>query len=197
MGGTAPPEALIRALDRHGIHIVHLWGMTETTPLATTGQFERTCAIGATKKNIQARAKQGCPAPFVELELAAVGLRRDDEVPCDGETAGELEVRGPWVASALLQSPEQTNRWTADGWFAPATWRTVDENGVIKIVDRSKDLMKSGGEWISSVDLENALMGHPAVKEACGDRRVTSEVAGASAGGGGAERWKERDMRKS
>ena len=84
-----------------------------------------------------------------------------------GETPGELEVRGPWVASHYYESPDQAHRWTEDGWFKTGDVATVDEDGVVKIVDRAKDLVKSGGEWISSVDLENALMGHPAVKEAC------------------------------
>jgi fatty-acyl-CoA synthase len=78
-----------------------------------------------------------------------------------------LEVRGPWVASHYYESPDQAHRWTDDGWFKTGDVATVDEDGVVKIVDRAKDLVKSGGEWISSVDLENALMGHPAVKEAC------------------------------
>jgi fatty-acyl-CoA synthase len=88
------------------------------------------------------------------------------EAPRDGETPGELEVRGPWVAASYYNSPDQAHRWTADGWFKTGDISTIDDEGFIKIVDRAKDLVKSGGEWISSVDLENALMGHPAVKEA-------------------------------
>jgi hypothetical protein len=105
----------------------------------------------------------GQPLPFVEIRA------RGDEglVPWDGVSMGELEVRGPWVASHYYESPDQAHRWTEDGWFKTGDVATVDEDGVVKIVDRAKDLVKSGGEWISSVDLENALMGHPAVKEAC------------------------------
>ena len=93
--------------------------------------------------------------------------QRSVEAAWDGETPGELEVRGPWVAAHYYESPDQAHRWTEDGWFKTGDVATVDEDGVVKIVDRAKDLVKSGGEWISSVDLENALMGHPAVKEAC------------------------------
>src|SRR5205807_1918854 len=109
------------------------------------------------------RAKQGWPAPFVEIRL----MRPEGEAPWDGATSGEIEIRGPWVAASYYDSPDQAHRWTADGWFRTGDVATMDEAGYVKIVDRAKDLVKSGGEWISSVDLENTLMGHPAVKEAC------------------------------
>jgi fatty-acyl-CoA synthase len=169
-GGTAPPLELIRKLDGYGIRLLHLWGMTETAPLATTGQLKTHMRNWSDEEKYQARAKQGWPVPFVELRITRPsGLNdgKDQEAPWDGETPGELEVRGPWVASHYHESPDQAHRWTADGWFKTGDVATVDEDGVVKIVDRAKDLVKSGGEWISSVDLENALMGHPAVKEAC------------------------------
>jgi fatty-acyl-CoA synthase len=161
-GGTAPPEGLIRSLDKHGIHITHLWGMTETTPIASTGQLKSTMAGWSDDKKYEVRAKQGLPAPFIEMRV------RNDEgiAPWDGLTPGELEVRGPWVASAYYNSPENQDRWTQDGWFKTGDIATLDPEGYLKLVDRSKDLIKSGGEWISSVDLENALMGHPKVREA-------------------------------
>ena len=167
-GGTAPPLGLMRGLDRFGIRMLHLWGMTETTPLATCGQLKSHMRDWEEETKYQARAKQGWPVPFVELRIA----RQDEEgksveAPWDGETPGEMEVRGPWVASHYYESPDQAHRWTEDGWFKTGDVATVDEDGVVKIVDRAKDLVKSGGEWISSVDLENTLMGHPAVKEAC------------------------------
>ena len=161
-GGTAPPEALIRALDRYGFHIKHLWGMTETTPLATTGQLKSTMASWPEDKKYEVRAKQGWSAPFVELRV----MSSEGEAPWDGKTVGELEVRGPWVASSYFNCPEEQHRWTEDGWFRTGDVASIDPEGYVKIVDRSKDLIKSGGEWISSVDLENALMGHPAVREA-------------------------------
>ena len=173
-GGTAPPESLIRALDKHGLHILHLWGMTETTPLATVGRLKRHMTEWPEDRQYEARAKQGWPAPFVELRV----MRREDsapgspapegiESPWDGATPGELEIRGPWIASQYYESPDQAHRWSPDGWFRTGDVATIDEEGFVKIVDRAKDLVKSGGEWISSVDLENCLMGHPAVREAC------------------------------
>jgi fatty-acyl-CoA synthase len=174
-GGTAPPLELIRKLDGFGIRILHLWGMTETTPLATAGHLKTHMRDWNDEEKYQARAKQGWPVPFVELRISRpaktnaekVSPGKDEEAPWDGETPGELEVRGPWVASHYYESPDQAHRWADDGWFKTGDVATVDEDGVVKIVDRAKDLVKSGGEWISSVDLENALMGHPAVKEAC------------------------------
>jgi fatty-acyl-CoA synthase len=114
------------------------------------------------------RTKQGWPAPFVELRVMQPE-RLDGkpiEAPWDGVTTGELEVRGPWVAGSYYAAPDQWNRWTEDGWFKTGDMATLDEEGFLKIVDRAKDMVKSGGEWISSVDIENNLMGHPAVKEA-------------------------------
>lgn len=161
-GGTAPPLELIRRLDKFGLRIIHLWGMTETTPLATTGRLKAAMRDWPEEKQYETRAKQGWPAPFVELRV----MRPEGEAPWDGETPGELEVRGPWVAGSYFEAPDQAHRWTADGWFKTGDVATMDAEGIVKIVDRAKDLVKSGGEWISSVDLENALMGHPAVKEA-------------------------------
>jgi len=161
-GGAAPPEALMRALDPYGFHIVHLWGMTETAPLATASQLKSYMESWPEEKKYQVRAKQGRPAPFVELRV----MRPEGEASWDAKTIGELEVRGPWVASSYYNAPEEQHRWTADGWFRTGDMATIDPEGYVKIVDRSKDLIKSGGEWISSVDLENALMGHPAIREA-------------------------------
>ena len=162
VGGTAPPEALIRALDGHGIHIVHLWGMTETAPLATTGGLRTQMRDWPDEKKYSVRAMQGCPAPFVELRV----VRDGQEVPRDGKTPGELEVRGPWVASSYYKMPEENDRWSPDGWLRTGDVACWDDETRMHLVDRTKDLIKSGGEWISSVDLENALMGHPAVREA-------------------------------
>ncbi len=132
-------------------------------------------------KQYEVRAKQGWPAPFVEIRLmrpegaegkpGPEGMSNPEvmsnEVPWDGVTSGEIEIRGPWIAASYHESPDQAHRWSADGWFRTGDVAIMDEGGYVKIVDRAKDLVKSGGEWISSVDLENALMGHPAVKEAC------------------------------
>jgi fatty-acyl-CoA synthase len=104
----------------------------------------------------------GLPLPFVEIRARA----GDDDVPWDGEAMGELEVRGPWIAAAYHDAPECADRWTEDGWFRTGDIVSIHPRGFIQIKDRSKDVIKSGGEWISSVDLENALMAHPAVAEA-------------------------------
>ena len=168
-GGTAPPLELIRRLDGYGIHILHLWGMTETTPLATAGHLKAHMREWDEEAKYKVRAKQGWPVPFVELRITRPDENggADVEIEWDGQTSGELEVRGPWVAAHYYKSPDQAHRWTKDGWFKTGDVAIIDEHGFVKLVDRAKDLVKSGGEWISSVDLENALMGHPAVKEAC------------------------------
>jgi fatty-acyl-CoA synthase len=93
-------------------------------------------------------------------------VNEDGEVPSDGQTMGELQVRGPWITAAYYDLPESGDSFTEDGWFRTGDVATIDEEGYVKITDRTKDLIKSGGEWISSVDLENAIMGHPAVNEA-------------------------------
>lgn len=168
IGGTAPPEQLMRTLDKHGLHILHLWGMTETAPLATVGRLKRHMLDWTSDQQYAVRLKQGWPTPFIELRvMRPEGLEgKSVEAPRDGNTPGELEVRGPWVAASYYKSPDQAHRWTEDGWFKTGDIATMDDEGFIKIVDRAKDLVKSGGEWISSVDIENKLMGHPAVKEA-------------------------------
>jgi fatty-acyl-CoA synthase len=171
-GGTAPPVRLMRALDKYNLNIIHLWGMTETTPVATLGRLKSHMHDWTEDARYEVRSKQGFPTPFIELRVVRpAGPEASDsdlivEAPHDGDTPGELEVRGPWVAGSYYNAPDQAHRWTADGWFKTGDIATIDEEGYIKIVDRAKDLVKSGGEWISSVDLENALMGHPAVKEA-------------------------------
>ncbi len=162
-GGSAPPLEMIRRLDKFGINVRHLWGMTETTPIGTGGSLKPHMKDWTDEKKYEVRAKQGWPAPFVEVRIVKEGAI----APWDGQTAGELEVRGPWVAASYYDAPDQAARWSEDGWFRTGDVATLDEEGYIKLVDRSKDMVKSGGEWISSVDLENTLMGHPAVKEAC------------------------------
>jgi len=162
VGGSAAPESLIRGFDRHGLRVVHAWGMTEMTPLGTVSWLKRSLEELPEDQRYAYRAKQGLPVPLVDTRV--MGLA--GEAPWDGQTMGELEVRGPWVASGYYQAPDQADKWSADGWFRTGDVATIDPEGYVKITDRTKDLVKSGGEWISSVDLENALMGHPAVAEA-------------------------------
>src|SRR5207248_4341641 len=161
-GGTAPPEALIRKLDDHGLHVVHAWGMTETSPAATLSILKPEMDGWPAEQQYAARAKQGWALPFVELRI----MTPHGEAPHDGQTPGELEIRGPWIAGSYFNAPNTKDRWSKDGWFRTGDVAMMDPDGCIKLVDRSKDLIKSGGEWISSVDLENALMSHAAVREA-------------------------------
>ncbi|HXA76849.1 MAG TPA: long-chain fatty acid--CoA ligase [Candidatus Acidoferrales bacterium] len=161
-GGSAVPEALFRGLDRFGIHARQIWGMTETAPMASMGTIKSTLAGCTEEEEYKIRTKQGMPAPFVEMRV----MTSEGEAPWDDKTFGELEVRGPWVAASYLDAPETGDRWSNDGWFRTGDVATIDAEGYIRIVDRSKDMIKSGGEWISSVDLENALMCHPGVSEA-------------------------------
>jgi fatty-acyl-CoA synthase len=161
-GGSAVPRALIAGFRELGLTVVQGWGMTETSPVATTAALIGDLADADDDTQLDVMATAGIPLPFVELR-ARIG---DAEIPWDGETMGELEVRGPWVAAGYYDTPEQADRWTADGWFRTGDIVSIDPRGYVQIKDRSKDVIKSGGEWISSVDLENALMAHPAVAEA-------------------------------
>jgi fatty-acyl-CoA synthase len=162
-GGSAPPEAMIRELDRHGIRLMHLWGMTETSPAATVCVPKSSMHLHTEDEHYALRCKQGIPLPFVEIRAVN---EQDQPVACDGETMGELQVRGPWVAGSYFNSPQDAGRWTDDGWFRTGDIATIDREGYLHIADRSKDLIKSGGEWISSVDVENALVGHSGIREA-------------------------------
>ncbi|MDI3340633.1 MAG: long-chain fatty acid--CoA ligase [Sphaerobacter sp.] len=163
VGGQAAPEGMIRAFrERHGIDVVHAWGMTEMTPLGTITYVPSSRRAAPDEEQYRYRAKQGRPIPLVEIRArGAEGL-----VPWDGATMGELEVRGPAVARAYYRDPEGDAQFTADGWFRTGDIVTIDPLGYIAVTDRTKDVIKSGGEWISSIALENALMAHPAVAEA-------------------------------
>jgi fatty-acyl-CoA synthase len=154
---------MIEGFDaRHGIHIRHTWGMTETNPLATVSRLKRG-APSAGPESIACRAKQGFAVPLVEQRHVGDSGK---VLPWDGTQMGELQVRGPWVASAYYESPEGADKFTADGWFRTGDVVTIDEQGYVCITDRAKDVIKSGGEWISTQALENAIMAHPSVLEA-------------------------------
>jgi fatty-acyl-CoA synthase len=161
VGGSAAPEGLIRAFDPFGLSVLHAWGMTETSPLGTVSRVRRSHSKSADER-YSYRAKQGIPNPLVEVRAVSEG----GTVDWDSKTMGELQVRGPWVAGSYYRLESERDKWTDDGWFRTGDVVTIDQGGYVKITDRTKDLIKSGGEWISSVDLENALMAHPAVKEA-------------------------------
>lgn len=163
VGGAAAPPAMIEAFERrHGLTVIHAWGMTEMTPLGTVSRLKPHLQALPPEAQLACRAAQGLAAPLVDVRVMGPA----GPVPWDGETMGELEVRGPWVARAYYDNPGEADKFTPDGWFRTGDIVTIDPEGYVRITDRAKDLIKSGGEWISSVDLENALMGHPAVKEA-------------------------------
>jgi fatty-acyl-CoA synthase len=163
VGGAAPPRAMIEALsERHGLHVTHGWGMTEMSPVGTLSGAPGQEVGLSPQEAYDRRAMQGLPIPFVEIRAKG----EEDLVPWDGTTMGELEVRGPSIASAYYESDERTDRWTDDGWFKTGDVVSIHPDGFVEVQDRAKDLVKSGGEWISTVALENALMGHPSVSEA-------------------------------
>jgi fatty-acyl-CoA synthase len=161
VGGSAAPEAMIRKFDAFGLRVLHAWGMTETSPLGSVAYLRATDSP-TVDASYAARARQGYPV--ANIEIRAVG--EHGEIPWDDLAQGELHVRGPWVASSYHERPDADDRWTPDGWFMTGDVVAISPHGSIRIVDRSKDVIKSGGEWISSVDLENALVAHPAVREA-------------------------------
>jgi fatty-acyl-CoA synthase len=163
VGGSAVPRAMIAAYkERHGLNVVQGWGMTETSPVASVTDFVGDVVDADQDTKFDYVAMAGIPLPFVDIRVRA----GDEDVPWDSESMGELEVRGPWVASAYYEDDSMKDRWTDDGWFKTGDIVSMHPRGFIQIKDRSKDVIKSGGEWISSVELENAIMAHPAVAEA-------------------------------
>jgi fatty-acyl-CoA synthase len=163
VGGSAAPRAMIAGYqERHGVRVLHAWGMTEMAPVGSAGAITRREAALGPDELLSFQTTQGRPTPLVEIRArGGEGL-----VPWDGETMGELEVRGAAVAGSYYNAPDDAGRWTEDGWFRTGDVVTIAPSGVVSIKDREKDLVKSGGEWISTVELENALMAHPAVAEA-------------------------------
>jgi fatty-acyl-CoA synthase len=161
VGGAAVPESLIRAFDRHGVWIEQGWGMTETSPVCTIS-YPRAELRGASNDEKYRRAAMaGVPVPLVDLRVCG----DQGEQPWDGKSVGEIQVRGPFITGSYHEVPER-DKFSDDGWLRTGDVASVDALGFVRITDRTKDLIKSGGEWISSVDLENALMAHPAVAEA-------------------------------
>jgi len=159
-GGSAVPRQLMKDFEeRHGVNIFQAWGMTETSPVAT---FSRPNEGEHDDAHWDLRARQGRPLPWVELRLVG-----DDggEVAWDGESTGEIEVRGPWIAARYFRDDSSDQKFDS-GWLRTGDIAAVDEDGFVQITDRAKDVIKSGGEWISSVELENEMMSHPDVVEA-------------------------------
>jgi acyl-CoA synthetase (AMP-forming)/AMP-acid ligase II len=176
-GGSAVPESLLARFDAIGIDVVQAWGMTETSPLATVSRPRSTMADWSAERRRAVRAKQGMPLPGVEIRVVD---EAGTPLPWDGTRMGELEVRGPWIAAGYYDDPRSADAFH-DGWFRTGDVVTIDADGYVQITDRAKDVIKSGGEWISSVELENLLVGHPGVHEAA--------VIGLPH-----ERWQERPL---
>lgn len=163
-GGSAVPLALMKAYDEKiGVPIIHAYGMTETTPLVTLSKTKGYMDQWPVEKQYQVRVKQGTVAPGLEIKIIG---ENGEELPHDGTTMGELLVRGPWIAGEYYNNPEKSAECMKGGWLYTNDIATIDEEGYVSICDRTKDLIKSGGEWISSVDMENTIMAHPGVAEA-------------------------------
>ena len=163
VGGSALSRVLLEGIERElGIEVVHAWGMTELSPAGTVSRLRGEMEAWPEEERVRVKLMQGSPFPLVELRVVQ---ENGEEAPWDGVTAGELEARGPWVVRAYYHDAGSADRFH-DGWFKTGDVATIDAQGFIRLLDRTKDLVKSGGEWISSVDLENAIMGHPQVAEA-------------------------------
>ncbi len=164
VGGSAMPRGLIEAYERDfGVNVVHAWGMTEMSPIGSVSKLQTQHAKLDDQARWDIKAKQGYFVPGVDARIVDNDGR---ELPWDGATMGELQVRGFWVAARYFKLELNQEHFTDDGWFRTGDVVTVDSNGFMTITDRTKDLVKSGGEWISSVDLENTLISHPDILEA-------------------------------
>jgi fatty-acyl-CoA synthase len=176
-GGSAVAESLLARFDALGITVIQAWGMTETSPLATVSRPRSAMTDWSPERRRAVRAKQGMPLPGVETRVVG---ETGAPLPWDGTSVGELEVRGPWIAAAYYDDPRSADAFH-DGWFRTGDVVNIDADGYVQITDRAKDVIKSGGEWISSIELENLIAGHPGVLEAA--------VIGLPH-----ERWQERPL---
>jgi fatty-acyl-CoA synthase len=165
-GGSAVPRALSEGYrEQTGLPIMQAWGMTETSPIASVGRIKSTLdAVLDDEGRADLRTTVGQPSVCVEARIVRPGST--ESLPWDGQSSGELQVRGPWIASEYYDDERSPESFTEDGWLKTGDVAVIDTHGYIRLVDRTKDVIKSGGEWISSVDLENELMGHPKVAEA-------------------------------
>ncbi len=162
-GGSAVPRSMIETFKKkYGVTICQAWGMTEMTPLGTVSRLRSFMKARPEEEQYNVLALQGSPVPGVEIRAVDA---EGKEVPWDGESLGELQVRGPWIIRSYYNDPRSADSFI-DGWFRTGDVVSINEHGYIHIADRTKDLVKSGGEWISSVDLETTIMAHPQVLEA-------------------------------
>ncbi len=164
-GGSAVPKVLSEGFrEAIGLPILQAWGMTETSPIASVAHIKSTLADRPEEELADLRATVGLPATGVDCRV--VDQTTGEPRPWDGETSGELQVRGPWIAATYYNDDRASESFTDDGWLRTGDVATVDAEGYLRLVDRTKDVVKSGGEWISSVELENEIMAHPKVAEA-------------------------------
>jgi len=163
VGGAAVPESLIRAFARHGVWLLQGWGMTETSPLVTVSYPHAALRGASDEERFRRAAMAGVPAPLTEVRLRT---EEGTDAPMDGRTMGEIQVRGNFITGGYHGVGSPPDKFSDDGWLRTGDVATMDELAFLRITDRTKDLVKSGGEWISSVDLENALMGHATIAEA-------------------------------
>jgi fatty-acyl-CoA synthase len=165
-GGSAVPKTLSEAYrEATGLPILQAWGMTETSPVASVGHIKSTLDAELDDEG-RADLRTTVGQPITGVEARIVGDDSTEPLPWDGETSGQLQVRGPWIAAAYYDDDQSASSFTPDGWLDTGDVATIDRHGYVRLVDRTKDVIKSGGEWISSVELENELMAHPAVAEA-------------------------------
>ncbi len=163
VGGAAAPQSMIEAFDKkHGLKVIHAWGMTEMSPVGTVCHLKSYQLNLPEAERFNILAKQGLSVPGVEIRAVNESKK---EIPWDGKAFGELQVRGPWIISSYYNDERSAGSFM-DGWFRTGDVVTIDPEGFVQIVDRTKDLVKSGGEWISSQYLENTIMAHPKVLEA-------------------------------
>jgi fatty-acyl-CoA synthase len=164
VGGAAVPRAMIEAFrDKHGVELRQGWGMTETSPIGTVNTIKAGLESLSNDEQLDLATKAGRGIFGVEMRIVD---DNGEELPWDGEAFGALQVRGPWICSDYFKLEGSGGTHTEDGWFETGDVATIDPEGYMAITDRTKDVIKSGGEWISSIELENAAMGHPAVAEA-------------------------------
>jgi len=164
IGGSAAPKSLIQLFDKkYGAYMLHAWGMTEMSPLGTVCRPRSYTDSLPEEERYNIRAKQGAMVAGVDMRIVDEGGKVQS---WDGKSVGEIQVRGPWITSGYYNNPAGAAQFTEDGWFRTGDVASIDSEGYVQITDRTKDLIKSGGEWISSVDMETAIMDHPKVLEA-------------------------------
>ena len=161
IGGSAAPRAMIERFMEAGVEVAHAWGMTETSPIGTMGKRPWNWDEMSFDERVDVVCRQGCPPFGVELRIVD---DEDRELPRDGVTSGRLQCRGPWIIQRYFKA--DTDAADADGWFDTGDVSVIHPDGVMQITDRAKDVIKSGGEWISSIELENAAVGAPGVQQA-------------------------------